>query len=81
MLQPSLTLQRLQQPDGARRGLPTCSWGPVGQVIVQRAEEEDESSAVAGKKKLVEGTGDCHNATAAPLGLWAGDMPSPFGLP
>lgn len=53
MLQPSLTLQHLQQPDGARRGLPTCSWGPAGQVIVQREEEEDESSAVAGKEKLV----------------------------
>lgn len=48
---------------------------------MQREEEEDESSAVAGKEKLVEGIGDCRNATAAPLGLWAGDMPSPFGLP
>lgn len=28
-----------------------------------------------------EGTGDGCTSTAAPLGLWAGDMPSPFCLP
>lgn len=73
----SLTLQLLQQPDGARRGLPTCSWGPARQVIGQRAGEEDESSATAGKEN---GVKHC-NATAAPPGLWAGNPPSPFGLP
>ena len=48
---------------------------------MQRAEEEEEDAAVAGKEKLVRALGIAFNATAAPQDLWAGGIPSPFGLP
>lgn len=48
---------------------------------MQRAEEEEEAAAVAEKQQLVRVLGIACNATAAPQDLWAGDIPSPFGLP
>lgn len=48
---------------------------------MQRAEEEEEVAAVAGKEKLVRALGIAYNDTAAPWDFWAGDIPSPFGLP
>lgn len=47
----------------------------------EEEEEEEEAAAVAGKEKLVRTAGNARSATAAPQDLWAGGIPSPFGLP